>query len=190
MTDQVSYEVGEKGAPNLNDDPQADVPPPDAPSAAPAPVDLWTAGEASALISAVFNVGVLVYGRDWAAHPAEFAASGTLLAPQLDRWLPKSAGGGLAAMGLGLISVAGELAAATVRRWPLIQRGPEPIWVQRPPAEGPVYDSTAQPAAAAAPAPNGAQTAGSSAGYRMPADLVHVVQGQARPDDSLTGLGM
>jgi hypothetical protein len=94
----------------------------------------WTPEEAVALCLALFNVGVLVWGPEWAAHPAEFRASGATLPPVLDRWLPKGAGAGLVSIGLGLAVVAGEMAGAGVRRWPLIRRGPRPLWATTPQA--------------------------------------------------------
>jgi hypothetical protein len=137
----------------------------------------------------VFNVGVLLYGPGWTAHPAEFQASGTLLAPTLDRYLPKAAGGGLATMGLGLVSVAGEMAAATARRWPLIKAGPQPIWIPRQQADQPAPE---RPPAAdePTPAPAAAASASSStSSYKMPADLVTVVERGAQAS-ALAGMGL
>lgn len=179
----ISFDVGEAGAPNLAGEGE-DAPPPDDAGAAAVPVpDLWSPEEAAALFSAVFNVGVLIYGREWAADPAEFRASGTLLAPHLDQWMPKSAGGGYAQLGVGLLACAGELAGATARRWPIIKRGPRPVWVPPSRAKGAAEPGAPAQAEPGAPAPDGGTTT-----YRLPKDLVRVVT--PRPDDSLSGLGM
>lgn len=184
MTEDVSFSVGEGGEPNLTAEGQEAPPPDDVAAPQPVVVDLWTPQEAAALCSAVFNVGVLIYGPGWTAHPAEFQASGTLLAPTLDRYMPKGGGGGLATMGLGLISVAGELSAATVRRWPMIKAGPQPIWI--PKEETGPQQPTPAPAAEqpATPAPPS-----SSGTYKMPADLVAVVE-QGAQASALAGLGL
>lgn len=188
MTDDggVSFSVGERGSPNLTEEGQ-EAPPPDGvagPLPQPVVVDLWTPQEAAALCSAVFNVGVLLYGEKWAAHPAEFQASGTLLAPTLDRWLPKGSGGGLATMGLGLVSVAGELAAAGARRWPLIKAGPRPIWLPHDQAT-----DVAPPAAAARQDTEPTPAPASTGSYKMPADLVDVVE-RGSQASALAGLGL
>jgi len=186
----VSFSVGEGGAPNLAGEGQEAPPPDDVATAQPVLVDLWTPQEAAALLSAVFNVGVLFYGERWAAQPAEFQASGLLLAPTLDRYLPKAAGGGLATMGLGLVSVAGEMAAATARRWPLIKAGPRPVWIPRQQPEQAPPDRPTAAAAEPTPAPAPAASASSStSSYKMPADLIPFVErgGQA---SALAGMGL
>jgi hypothetical protein len=184
VSDGVSFSVGEAGAPNLAGEGQEAPPPDDVAGPQPVLVDLWTPQETSALLSAVFNVGVLFYGERWAAHPAEFQASGTLLAPTLDRYLPKAAGGGLATMGLGLVSVAGEMAAATARRWHLIKAGPKPVWIPRQQQQPTPADRPAAAAAEPKPAPES-----STSSYKMPPDLVQVVE-RAAQASALVGMGL
>ena len=180
--DAVSFDVGEAGQPNLAGEGEEAPTPEDAQGPVIQVPDLWSPDEAAALLSAVFNVGVLIYGREWASDPAEFRASGTLLAPHFDAWMPKSAGGGYATMGVGLLACAGELAGATARRWPILKRGPRPVWV--PPSKA---GGASQPGPAPAQPEPGAPASG-TAGYKLPRDLVHVVK--PRPDDSLTGVGL
>ena len=183
MSDEgVSFDVGEAGQPNLAGEGEEAPTPEDAQAEAVQVPDLWKPEEAAALFSAVFNVGVLIYGKDWTSDPAEFRASGTLMAPYLDQWMPKSAGGGYATMGVGLLACAGELAGATARRWPILKRGPRPVWV--PPRKA---GDAAEPGPAPAQSEPGAPASG-TAGYKLPKDLVRVVK--PRPDDSLTGVGL
>jgi hypothetical protein len=182
----VGFNVTEGGAPNLSaEGAEAASPNPDLvlePVVAP---NLWTAQEAAAMISAVYNVGVLVWGPEWASHPLEFRASGTMLAPQLDMWMPKSAGGNYATLGIGLLAVAGELAGATARRWPLLKRGPQPLWTPREMPATPAGSGATQSVEQTGDTSTGPTGA---AGYRLPKELLTVV----RPSDNgaLSGLGL
>lgn len=182
----IGIEVEEAGQPNLEGEGQESTTP-QAPPDGLAVVAGWTPEEASALFSAVFNVGVLIYGPEWASHPAEFRASGAMSVGMLDKYVPKVAGGPVTT-GLGLLAVAGELVGAGVRRRAIIKRGPKPIWQPQPKAgEGEAGPVGPSPATAETPSPSPPPAADNGRAYRMPPDLAKVVPPPT--DDSLGGMG-
>jgi len=122
----------------------------------------WTPQEASQLICAMWNLGILIYGPEWAAHPSETSGWDISAAQLLDQFLPKGTGG-MVELGAGLFMVGNGLAMMAVNRIPIIKRGPRPLWVKKEPVEqapgGP------PPAPAPRPAENG------TGGYKLPRDL-------------------
>jgi hypothetical protein len=106
----------------------------------------WTPEEATQLICALWNFGMLVWGPEWAAHPQETAGWNLQAAQLLDHVLPKGTGG-YVELGAGLIMVGNGLAMMAVRRVPIIQRGPRPMWVRAPapPPEAPETPPTPPP---------------------------------------------
>lgn len=189
MTAEVGFEVQEAGEPKLS--PEGEEPEtPEQELSGPAALVVmqWTPEEASALLSALFNIGVLVYGTDWAAHPMEFRASGIMAAPLLDRFVPKAVGGPVQT-GVGLIAVAGELAGATARRWPIIKRGPRPVWQARP-GQAQAAPEAAQPAPPPAAEPAAATSAANgrgAGGYHFDKETLKVIPRPA--DQSMGGMG-
>lgn len=150
---------------------------PEDPEQTPAPSDVedverdlvnmgWTPEEATQLICAIWNFGMLVWGPEWAAHPAETAGWNISMAQLLDQFLPKGTGG-FVQLGAGLIMVGNGIAMMGVRRIPLIQRGPRPMWVRKPAA-----DAAEQVAQQPAPNPSRPSSNGSDGTYRLPRDLV------------------
>lgn len=191
----VEFEVGEGGSPKLTPEGE-DAPPPSSEVSGPQAalvVSNWTPEEAAAMLSALFNIGVMVYGPEWVSHPAEFRASGTMAAPLLDRYVPKQAGG-IVTTGAGLFAVSGEMAGAMARRYPIIKRGPRPVWAaKKPKQEAPFAGAESEGGRAGDvppptdPPPSHGSNGGGS-GYHIPKDLLKVV----RPglEEPLAGLGI
>lgn len=152
-----AFHITEEGAPDLLQEGEQ--------PAEPASAQLglaqagWTPEEAARLMASIYTTGILIAfagrkGRlpsveEWpllAAQPAEFPGSGQACVPFLDRFLPKDQGGGIAAIGVGALSIAGEVGMATGRRAYLLRKEDG-----RPrPAAGPVG---ATPAGSGAPPP-------------------------------------
>lgn len=138
----------------------------------------WTPEEAGQFFCSLFNIGMLLYGPEWAAHPQETAGWNIYLAQLLDQVLPKGMGGA-AELGVGLIMVGNGLAMMALRRWPLIQRGPRPMWAKPPQAQ-----DAAQAAAVAVEAP--VEATGETGRFRFKEGEL-----PAQPrDDSMVGLGL
>ncbi len=136
----------------------------------------WTPEEATALVCALWNLGILIYGPEWAADPRETIGWNITVAQLLDIYVPKGVGGTVQ-LGAGMLMIGNGIMMMAARRTEIIRRGPRPIWVKQPTPEAPV--STGQPPAAptSKPASNGR--------YEMPKDLVPPVR-----DDSLNGIGL
>jgi hypothetical protein len=173
----AEFEVDGHGVQSLHDEPAAG-------SATaveniePAPVIVvgWTPQEATQLICALWNFGMLVWGPEWAAHPAETEGWNISAAQLLDATIPKGTGG-FVELGAGLIMVGNGLAMMTARRVPIIQRGPRPMWARRPPADP---DAPTEAAPTPTPKPSGGGS------YKMPADLAP----QPAENDALRGIGL
>ena len=91
----VQFHVADHGAPRLQGDDKAPEPIPGAapPEQPVLPGALWTPEEAGQLVCAIFNLGILVYGAEWAAKPQETAGWNISLAQLLDVYMPRGAGG-------------------------------------------------------------------------------------------------
>jgi hypothetical protein len=174
-TTTAEFDVDSHGAESLHPEPAAAAQTPDEPTdVAPVIVVGWTPEEATQLICALWNFGMIIYGPEWAAHPAETQGWNISAAQLLDQFLPKGVGG-FVELGAGLIMVGNGLAMMGLRRIPIIKAGPKPMWVRRPASD---VEAEVAPAPPAAPSPNGGGK------YRMPADLA------PKADDSLSGLGL
>lgn len=171
----AEFEVDAHGAESLHDEAATGAAEtPESPDVAPVIAIGWTPEEAAQLIAALWNFGMIIYGPDWATQPWETSGWDISAAQLLDQYVPKEAGG-LVSLGAGLIMVGNGLAMMAVRRIPIIQRGPRPMFARKPP---PDVDAAAPPQQTAPSTP----ARGDS--YHMPADLA------PKPDDSLTGLGL
>lgn len=137
----------------------------------------WTPEEATALVCALWNLGIIIYGPEWAANPVETQGWNISVAQLLDIYVPKGVGGAVQ-LGAGMLMIGNGVMMMAARRAPIIQRGPRPLWVKREPS-GP------QPAAQA-PAPAAPANRDNAGGrYEMPKDLVPPAK-----DESLNGLGL
>ena len=181
----VEFHVDDHGAPRLSgeDKEPAAVPGVEPPEQAILPGALWTPEEAGQLVCAVFNLGILVYGPEWAARPEETSGWNISLAQLLDVYMPRGSGG-YVELGAGLFMVGSGLAMMTVNRVPLIKRGPRPLWVKKPDAQPQPTDGNRPPAAAPAAAKEPAPPDGSA--YRIPRDLAASIPAS---DPGLVGLG-
>jgi hypothetical protein len=186
--------IEEQGAPSLLEEGQE--PEASGPELGSLAVDGWTPEEASRLMASIYTTGVLIAfaGRkarlprieEWpllAAQPTEFPSSGQALQPVLDRWLPKSAGGGLAALGMGVLAIAGEVGMATARRAPYLTKEDG-----RP---APTPSAAAASPGAPSPGPGeGAQDAGAGGGgFRFDAGAEEVLR-RTPTHDTYSGMGM
>jgi hypothetical protein len=138
----------------------------------------WTPEEATALVCAVWNLGILMYGPKWAADPRETLGWNASVAQLLDIYVPKGVGGAVQ-IGAGLLMIGNGLMYMVMRRWEVIKH-PEPIWAKRPTSEGaavPTHPATPPQTPTSKPASNGR--------YEMPKDLIPTTNG-----DGLTGLGL
>jgi hypothetical protein len=151
------------------DDPEAQPTPEEAVGAVAVAMG-WTPEEASQLICAIWNMGILLYGPEWAAHPNETAGWDISAAQLLDEFLPKGTGG-FVQLGAGLMMVGNGLAMMAVRRVPIIRRGPRPLWQRKneQPAPPPPTDAEHQRYEPDPPAP--AASNGDGAGYHFPRGL-------------------
>jgi hypothetical protein len=136
----------------------------------------WTPDEATALVCALWNLGILLYGPEWAADPRETYGWNITVAQLLDIYVPKGVGGAVQ-LGAGMLMIGNGIMMMAARRAPIIRRGPRPLWVKQPEHEAPV--STGQPPAAPASKPSN-----DGGRYVMPKDLT------PPSDDGLTGLGL
>ena len=134
----------------------------------PSPIELgWTPEEATALVCALWNLGILLYGPEWTADPRETVGWNTSLAQLLDLWVPKDTGG-YVQVGAGLLMIGNGVMMMAARRTEIIRRGPRPLWARKPQAEG-----EAAPAAAPTPAPAAAPRRDNGNGsYTIPNDLL------------------
>jgi hypothetical protein len=174
----AEFEVDAHGAESVHDEPTPGTPEqPESPEVAPVIAIGWTPEEAGQLIASLWNFGMIIYGPDWATQPWETAGWDIAAAQLLDQYIPKGTGG-LVQLGAGLIMVGNGLAMMGVRRIPIIQRGPRPMFARRKPA--PDVDAGSAPTSP----PPAAQNANGGGSYHMPADLAPT------HDDSLNGLGL
>jgi hypothetical protein len=191
----VDFELEDDGVgPRLAGEGEA-VPPPELGTTTPADappdpllVGEWSPQEAAQFAASLFSTGMLlayVVNRqqlpqleEWGplvAGPHEFPGTGQALTPLLNRFLPKSMGGGMAAAGFGLIAVAGEMGIAIARRAPLLKKpGPRPAAVAEAPPDAPQ----------AAPS----SSAGGDGVFRFGREDLEVIGGA--PDPSLVGFGL
>jgi hypothetical protein len=123
----------------------------------------WTPEEATALVCALWNLGILLYGPEWAADPRETIGWNITVAQLLDIYVPKGVGG-MVQLGTGILMIGNGLMMMAARRAPLIRRGPRPLWVKQSEPEAPV--STGQPPAAPVTKANN-----DGGRYVMPRDL-------------------
>jgi hypothetical protein len=181
QTDGAVFEVDPHGV--VSDQPdEPDSPQPDAQEAAVAQVVAmgWTPDEATALVCALWNLGILLYGPEWAADPRETIGWNITVAQMLDIYVPKGVGGAVQ-LGAGMLMIGNGIMMMAARRAPILRRGPRPLWQTQPAPDAPV--STGQPQGAPPPASKPANTGGR---YEMPKDLVP----PPRRDDSLNGIGL
>jgi hypothetical protein len=178
----AEFEVDSHGAQSEYEEPSAGAgaQQPETPDVPPAVAASWTPEEATQLICAIWNFGMLIYGPEWAAHPAETAGWNISAAQLLDQFLPKGTGG-FVELGAGLIMVGNGLAMMGVRRVPIIQRGPKPMWVRRQTGAGENDSVVSAGTAAAAPSASGSNGSGK---YRMPSDIAPATT------DPLNGIGL
>jgi hypothetical protein len=134
----------------------------------------WTPEEATALVCALWNLGILLYGPEWAADPRETYGWNITVAQLLDIYVPKGVGGAVQ-LGAGMLMIGNGIVMMAARRTEIIRRGPRPIWVKQPEREAPV--STGQPVSTPPKASGDGR-------YVMPKDIT------PPSDDSLTGLGL
>lgn len=134
----------------------------------------WTPEEATALVCALWNLGTLLYGPEWAADPRETYGWNITVAQLLDVYVPKGVGG-MVQLGAGILMIGSGVMMMAARRAPLIQRGPRPLWVKRPEPDGAAAPSTR-------PSPSAPASRPASGGrYEMPKDLVPPTNGEAMP---------
>lgn len=153
----------------------------ESPNDAPEPVPAimgWTPEEATQLICAIWNFGMLVYGPEWAADPRETLGWNFHAAQLLDHVLPKGTGG-YVELGTGLIMVGNGLAMMGVRRIDIIRSGPKPMWGAKPKATQ--EPGTSPPGPVPAPSSSSANGTGH---YKMPRDLAPT------DTDPLKGIGL
>jgi len=136
----------------------------------------WTPEEATQLICAIWNFGIILYGPEWAADPRETLGWNFHAAQLLDHVLPKGTGG-YVELGAGLIMVGNGLAMMGLRRRDIIAAGPKPIWVKPKATQEP-----GAPPPGPAPAPSPSVGSNGKAGYKIPKDLTPV------DDDPLRGM--
>jgi len=139
----------------------------------------WTPEEATSLVCALWNLGILIYGPEWAADPRETLGWNITVAQLLDIYVPKGTGG-MVQLGAGILMIGNGLMMMAARRTDIIRRGPRPLWLkasesQRAPGPSPQAPS-------AAPATRAANNGGR---YEMPTELVPPSNG-----DALNGLGI
>jgi len=187
MDEPVSFTVTQSGSPQLAAEGE-EVPVPDdlttlQPAAPPLPG--WAPDEAAQMVASIFTVGVMVaYVARWttlpdaelwpylAATKSEFPQLGAGLVPLLDRFLPKGTAAGLAVAGVGVVAGLGEVGVAAARRVKIVTS-------VAPKGKEPVQPTAARPASS---------TASSGGGnYRMPDDLVRVVDKSA---EAMPGMGV
>lgn len=172
-TATAEFEVDSHGAESPHPESAGEAPAVEATDVAPVIVG-WTPQEAAQLIAALWNFGMIIYGPDWATQPWETAGWDISAAQLLDQYVPKGAGG-FVQLVAGLIMVGNGLAMMGVRRIPIIQRGPRPMFARRPAA----VDAEVTPA----PAPP-TSTPNSSGKYHMPTDIA------PKADGPLSGIGL
>lgn len=157
----------------------------------------WTPQEAAQLAGSIITTGLLVgyiarHQRapgfdEWqrlVVQAQELPGTGMFAAPWLDRYMPKSAGGGALSIGLGLLAVAGEVGGTVARRADLLQKQERPRVLQ-----GGLKDKPQPgPAPAEAPAPPPPPEAPTSSTFRFSREQAAVLQ-QQRPGHGLEGLG-
>lgn len=174
----AEFEVDEHGAESAADEPTAGAPESAAPTEVTPPIALgWTPEEATALVCALWNLGVLFYGPEWTADPRETLGWNGAVAQLLDTYVPKDTGG-MVQTGAGLLMIGNGVVMMGARRYEIIRRGPRPMWVRKP---APDIDATPQ---APPPPPTPAPDASGNGHYRMPADLV------PRGENPLSGIGL
>lgn len=186
----VSFEVPESGAPHLLGEGEEPPAAEGVEAAALVVVPGWTPEEAAAKVAQILTTGILIgyvarHGglpsiptmSRLVFHAAEFPSTGTALVSFLDRFVPK---GGVADVGISASAALGEIGMAVAARLRPFQEPPpkQGERVVAGPAPGPAPQDPAE--GAPGPAPQGS--------YRLPRDLVTVVQ--PRPDDSLVGIGL
>lgn len=111
----------------------------------------WSPEQAGQFVVGLWNIGCVLYGPEWAADPRETAGWDYYCAQLLDQVLPRGQGGAVE-MGVGLVMVGQGLMTMTMHRWPLIKRGPRPLWVrenapQQQPQQPPSPDTVPPPPA-------------------------------------------
>jgi len=173
----AEFEVDAHGAESAHEEPAARATEaPETPDVTPPIVTGWTPEEATSLVCALWNLGILFYGPEWAADPRETLGWNGAVAQLLDTYVPKDTGG-MVQTGAGLLMIGNGVVMMGARRYEIIRRGPRPMWVRKP---APDVDAEAQ---VTPPAPPPAAANGSGK-YRMPADLAPV------SEDPLNGIGL
>jgi hypothetical protein len=174
-TATAEFDVDSHGAESAHTEPTTEAPAAESSDVTPAIVIGWTPEEATALVCALWNLGILIYGPEWTADPRETIGWNIAVAQLLDMYVPKDTGG-MVQTGAGLLMIGNGVMMMGARRFEIIKRGPRPIWVRK---AAPNVEAEVPPAPRpSAPASNGSGT------YHMPADLA------PKPDDSLSGLGL
>lgn len=143
----------------------------------------WTPEQAAQFVCAIFNIGTVLYGPDWTAHPSEVAGWDYYCAQVLDQVLPRGQGGAVE-MGVGLVMIGNGLMMMGMRRWPLIKRGPRPIWVKEPLTEPEGTPAPQAPAPQAAPSPPEPPRA-KEGPYVLPGVAREVPENRAQPWQTL-----
>lgn len=195
MTQPVEFDVDDHRGARIDagDQDQAQKPAEDA--GAPLPVGGWQADEVGAWLSAWWNVACPLFGPKWAANPAEFSAITPGLCPHFDEWFPKGSGTGSSLIPLALAAL-GTGVTMVVRRSEVIKKHARKPWLveqleleqlRRAHAAKPAGSSEPE-AAAGEPAPAGPVATGGTS-YRMPRDLVRVVDGRSSSsEDAYPGM--